>query len=356
MPLGARLVFALAVAGLAVVVAYVATGQVGRAAASVGSVVGGFFGAVTTTHSPSPVPVVVSDAPTLTPPVQPETNEATVEVSGTIPAAIVGKTDFSINLYLTVKGQPPARVLQGVPVPLTPTFTISNVKLLKGTNNFTATLKGPGGESGPSKPIAYVLDQTPPAITVTSPAKDATVNGPVATITGKTQARSALLAHNADNLVNVAGSAAVDGSFTIKVPIAPGPNGITLKATDPAGNSTSVVVSVRRGNGKLTVSLTPSAYRVKVTTAHSGFTLTAVVTDPDGHPRENVSVTFTLSVPGVQPITGTADTDGTGSATFRTAIPKTQLPHNPYTAPATALATSDAFGSAQTQVPITYYR
>ena len=103
MPLGARLVFALAVAGLAVLVAYVATGQVGRAAASVGSVVGGFFGAVTTTHSPSPVPVVVSDAPTLTPPVQPETNEATVEVSGTIPAAIVGKTDFSINLYLTVK-------------------------------------------------------------------------------------------------------------------------------------------------------------------------------------------------------------------------------------------------------------
>ena len=269
MPLGARLVFALAVAGLAVLVAYVATGQVGRAAASVGSVVGGFFGAVTTTHSPSPVPVVVSDAPTLTPPVQPETNEATVEVSGTIPAAIVGKTDFSINLYLTVKWQPPARVLQGVPVPLTPTFTISNVKLLKGTNNFTATLKGPGGESGPSKPIAYVLDQTPPAITVTSPAKDATVNGPVATITGKTQARSALLAHNADNLVNVAGSAAVDGSFTIKVPIAPGPNGITLKATDPAGNSTSVVVSVRRGNGKLTVSLTPSAYRVRPLRLHS---------------------------------------------------------------------------------------
>src|SRR5439155_24259185 len=171
-----------------------------------------------------------------------------------------------------------------------------------------------------------------------------------------TQARSALLAHNADNLRNVAGSTAVDPSFTIKVPIAPGPNGITLKATDPAGNSTSVVVSVRRGNGKLTVSLTPSAYRVKVTTAHSGFTLTAVVTDPDGHPLENVSVTFTLSGPGGQPITGTADTDGTGSATFRTAIPKTQLPHTPYTAPATALATSDAFGSAQTQVPITYYR
>jgi hypothetical protein len=121
---------------------------------------------------------------------------------------------------------------------------------------------------------------------------------------------------------------------------------------------TSQVIAVRRGNGKLAVSLKPSDYQINVRVSHSGFTLTATVTDPDGHPLEGASVTFTLSVPGVQPIVGSATTDGTGMATFRTRIPKTQLPAGTrrYTAPATALVSSDDFGTAQTQVPITYYR
>jgi hypothetical protein len=358
MPLSLRVALALAVVGLAAFIVYTATGQVGRAAASLGSMFGGFFNAVTATHSPAPTQAVNAGVPNLSAPQQADTNEPTVTLTGSVPPEVTGKEEFTISLYQTLKGRPPARILEGFPVPSTPMFTIQNVKLQKGSNAFTVTLVGPGGESAPSKPVVYVLDQTPPKVTITSPAKDKTVNAATVTIAGKTQARSALLAHNADNMVNVAGTAADDGSFSLKVPIALGPNGITLKVTDPAGNSTSQVLSVRRGNGRLAVTLKASAYQINVTTSHSGFTLTATVTDPDGHPLENASVTFTLSVPGVQPIVGTALTDGTGTATFRTRIPKTQLPGGTrrYTAPATALVTTDEFGTTQTQVPITYYR
>jgi len=357
-PIAFRASLALAVVALAVFVAWAATGQVGRAAASVGSLFDGFLHAVTTSPSPPPTEAVLAGAPSLSAPAQADTNEATVTLSGSVPQDVVGKPDFTINLYQALKSQKPARILEGFPVPTTPLFTIRGVKLQKGSNSFTVTLVGPGGESLPSKPVVYVLDQTPPKVTITAPKPDATVNASAATITGKTQARSALLAHNADNMVNVAGTAADDGSFTLKVPLVMGPNGITLTVTDPAGNVTSQVIAIRRGSGKLAVSLKPSDYQINVRVSHSGFTLTATVTDPDGHPLEGASVTFTLSVPGVQPIVGTATTDGTGTATFRTRIPKTQLPAGTrrYTAPATALVSSDDFGTAQTQVPITYYR
>jgi hypothetical protein len=358
MPLGFRLTLAVVLVTMAAFVAWAATGQVGRAAASVGSLFEGFIHAVTSSPSPAPTEALVTGVPSLTAPEQADTNQATVTLTGSVPFDVMGKPEFSINLYQTLKGQKPARILEGFPVPSTPLLTIQGVKLQKGSNTFTVTLVGPGGESAPSKPVVYVLDQAPPKVTITAPKADKTVNASAVTIVGKTQARSALLAHNADNMVNVTGTAADDGSFSLKVPLVMGPNGITLKVTDPAGNVTSQVLSVRRGNGKLAVTLKASAYQINVRVSHSGFTLTATVTDPDGHPLEDASVTFTLSVPGVQPIIGTATTDGTGTATFKTRIPRTQLPAGSrrYTAPATALVTTEDFGTAQTQVPITYYR
>ena len=159
---------------------YAGTGQVGRVAAGVGSLFGGFFSSVTATHSPTPTVSTVSIAPSLTPPSQPDTNQAKVVLTGSVPLAVVGKSEFTINLYQALKGQAPARVLEGFPVPTTPVFTISDVTLQKGSNAFTITLVGPGGESVPSKPVVYVLDQTPPKIAITSPAKDTTINAPTA--------------------------------------------------------------------------------------------------------------------------------------------------------------------------------
>jgi protocatechuate 3,4-dioxygenase beta subunit len=46
------------------------------------------------------------------------------------------------------------------------------------------------------------------------------------------------------------------------------------------------------------------------------------VDDPDGKPVKGARVTFSLSIPGVGPVTGEARTDENGRAAFQTTIPK----------------------------------
>jgi hypothetical protein len=72
--------------------------------------------------------------------------------------------------------------------------TVIPVELTKGINDFTVTIVGPGGESDPSLVVRYVLDQAPAKITIYSPEEGAVVNGTVVEISGKTQARSSLIA------------------------------------------------------------------------------------------------------------------------------------------------------------------
>ena len=48
----------------------------------------------------------------------------------------------------------------------------------------------------------------------------------------------------------------------LSLPIATGTNQITIDGTDPAGNVSETALTVRRGTGKLTVSLSASAYQI----------------------------------------------------------------------------------------------
>ena len=244
---------AAAIVALGVAVLYVAVGGLGKVAGGIGSTLGGFVTNVTSTPSPRASDLIPADPPSIEQPAEPYTSEATADLAVTVPSALEGDKNHRLRVWLTLPDQRPTAI-QDVAIADGPK-TIIPVELTKGINDFTVTIFGPGGESEPSVAVRYVFDAAPPKLTVTSPKKNAVVNGKAVVIKGKTQARTTLLARNDANGSTIAGTAAADGTFTLSLALAGGVNKITITGTDPAGNVAATTISVRRGSGKLTVQL-----------------------------------------------------------------------------------------------------
>jgi hypothetical protein len=341
-PIIARLALVALVAALGVGVLYVGMAGFGTAVGSLGSTLTGFLGNVTATPTPKPTILVPADAPSLALPTEPYTAESTVDLQVTVPKALVGDPDYKIRVYMALPDQSP-NALQDVPLSDLQQ-TVIPVELNKGINDFSVTLVGPGGESEASAVARFVLDATPPKITISSPKNGAVVNRPTVDIRGKTQARTTLIARNGDNGSTFTATAGADGSFVLTVAIATGSNDISITATDPAGNASEATLSVRRGSGKLTASLSASTYQVKRSQLPEPVTLSATVTDPDGRPLANAPITFTLSMPGIPTVTRDTTTNSSGKASFATTIPKGA---DIGQGSATILVSSGDFGSTQ---------
>jgi len=330
-------------------VAQWATGGVGKAAATLGSTFGGFFADLTATPVPSATVSLLSDAPLLEEPGEPYTNQPTIDLVGTIPAALVGSSDSQLRLYVALGDQRPGVVTE-IPVGRTAKFIVPGVTLIEGPNAFTATIVGPSGETDPSPVVTFVYDPTNPKVTITSPIEGATVNATTVTIIGKTQARSTLQARNASTNETVNGQADANGAFSMIMPIVDGTNDIGVTAIDPAGNETRVVLAVRQGAGMLAASVDASVSRIRLRELPKGVRLTVVVTDPDGRPLEGARVTFTLAVKNVRALTSKMkETAGDGTATWLTTIPP-----GAETGPATATVTvkTTAFGDTTDEAVI----
>ncbi len=344
----AKLGLIAAVALLGVSVLYLGAGGLGKLVNGISSALGGFVVSVTATPTPKPSIAAVSDAPALQEPTEPYTQEPTVDLVVTVPPGVVGDPNQRIRVYLALKDQT-AVPIQEAPLAAT-AQTVIPVELTKGINDFSVTIVGPGGESERSAVARFVLDQAPAKITITSPAEGAVVNGDTVQIVGKTQARSTLIAHNAANGASITGAAATDGTFSLSVALGTGINEIAISGTDPAGNVKNMVLTVRRGNGKLTATLGASAYRISAAKLPQDLTLRVAVSDPDGNALVGVTVTFTLSIPGIPTVSGDEVTDGEGRAEFTTSVPAGA---DPGQGNATVLISSDQFGSAQDYTVIT---
>ena len=344
-----RIALIAVVLALGAGVLYVGMRGLGSVVGGIGSTVGGFIKSVTSTPSPKPSAIVISDAPSLEQPSEPYTSEPSVDLVVTVPAAMVGDTAHQIRLYLALPGQR-AIAIQDTPIADTVKTVIPGVELTDGANDFSVTIVGPGGESDPSAIVRYVFDAAPPKITITSPKANAIVNGTAVTIKGKTQARTTLLARNDANASSVAGTAGSDGTFTLSLALATGVNTITITATDPAGNVTTTSLSIRRGSGKLTVTLSASTYRIKRSRLPEPVTLFATATDPDGRALDGADVTFTLSMPGIPTVSIDGKTGVDGKASFQTTVPKGA---DIGQGSATVLITTTGFGSAQDYTVIT---
>src|SRR5262245_15799594 len=316
-----RLLFIAAVVGLGAGVLFAATGGVGRVADTVGSTLGGLVSDITSTPTPSVIPPSIADAPLLTQPDEPYTNEQTVDLVGTVPqdALVEGNR---IRIYVAI-GEGDPGILTEIPVGQTVRFVVPQVTLSEGSNAFKATIVSDAGESDPSPVVTYVYDATAPRIVLGAPKNGAVVNAKTVKIQGETQARSEVRATNATTKLTVTGTADDSGRFSIALPIAAGQNDISVVCIDPAGNHSSVALSVLKGSGELVASLSASAYSVKRSKLPQRVTLTASVADPDGRPLEGARVTFTLAVPGVPAVTSKGIlTNGEGTATWTTTIPK----------------------------------
>jgi hypothetical protein len=341
-------VAAIALLGGAVLLAGV--GGLDRVVGAVGSAVGGLVDRVSATPAPSPTPELVLDAPTLEAPANAYTKAPTITLRGTIPAAFAGDDAYSLRLYVTLPDADPKPV-KDVAVPRTALFSLPGIELVAGPNDFTVSLVGPGSESEPSAVVTYVLDTEPPAVTVTSPKDGSTINRDAVEIKGRTQALSDLVARNEANGASATATAADDGTYVVSVPLAAGPNGITITSTDPAGNTGTAVIGVRRGSGKLTADLTASSYRIAHASLPEPLTVRVVVTDPDGLPLEGATVLFTITVPGIPAIVPSEiETDGGGTATFRTTIPRAATAG---TGPIVAQVTTTEFGAATVRTVLT---
>jgi hypothetical protein len=350
LPLVVRLMLIVAVVGLGVVVLFTATGGLSRAVATLGTSLGGLFDKLTATATPGPSGSVFAESPIIDPPSEPYTNQKGIDLVITVPREVVGKGAL-VRLYVALSDQAPSPAHEDVPVGSTPRVVIPNVELTKGVNDFTATLVGPDTvESEQSPVVRYIYDGTKPRVTLTSPKDGATVNRETVKLSGKTQGRSALVARNSANATSVTGAAAANGTFTLTLPLDTGSNAITITATDPAGNVGELVLSVRRGSGELTAVLTASIYRIRINRLPEPIELEALVTDPDGKPLEGARVTFSLTIPGIAPLTFEARTGGDGRATFRTIVPKGAAAG---TGPASVLVRTSEFGRVTDRTVIT---
>lgn len=328
LPLVAKALLAVAIVALGVSIVWVGSSGiapvVGTIAGGLGGVVGR-IGEAVASQSPTPPPAI-SDAPSVVAPENPYTSDELLDVTVNVPVAVIGQEGYSVRLWVTLKDTPRETVAE-VPVGLTATLLIPGVTLAAGRNDIQASIVGPGGESELSAVTTWVLDAVPPKIKIISPANNASVSKTTVRIKGQTQARSTVLVRNDANGATASAEADKDGLFEVRLAVTNGINPVTVTVTDPAGNANSKTINLRKGSGKLQVSLTGTIYRFRTSKLPLNVTFTAAVTGPDGKPVPGATVLFTVTIPGLEAIvSGESRTNAGGTASFTTRIPAGATP------------------------------
>ncbi len=249
------------------------------------------------------------------------TNQPQVVLTGSVPGGAIGKSGYLVRIFLVAASGAKSPVAD-IPVGQVSQFQSPPLNLVEGANAFVAVLVTPSGEGASSPPVVYTLDTKPPAVKIASPANNSSQTGTSVHVVGTTDAGATITIRNPQAPGGSLSSQVVgsDGKFDLTVAIVAGTNSIQITSTDQAGNSTTVPLTLKRAFGQLAVhlSVTPSKFSVA---AQTTVKLTAVATSANGGPLAGASVTFTVTVTGLGPITpASMTTDATGSATFTTTI------------------------------------
>lgn len=344
LPVALKALLAVAITALGLAIVWTVSGGVGPFIDGAVRGFGGFVGRVgNIVSSPAPTAApIVSGSPTIVAPANSYTNVETVDITVNLPADVVGHAGFTLRLWATLPDKPVA-IIAEAPVGLTAAQIVPGVLLASGRNDIQASIKGPAGEGELSSLVTWVLDQVKPKITIVSPKDGSAVTKNTVTIKGTTQAQSVVVLRNDAGGATASATADKDGLFTVTIAVTTGVNGITITATDPAGNANSLVFNVRKGSGALQVSLSGTVYRFKAAKLPVSATFTVVVTGPDGRPLQGATALFTVTVPGlVAIVSGETLTGADGSASFTTQVPKGAMTG---TGLASVLVTTPAAGS-----------
>ncbi len=317
--LGAMAIFGLLGLVMLVVGANVLVGVVGQLAHAFDDAVSHVSSQAPATPPPSGVAL---DTPTLDAPARDGyTNVATISLTGAIPGAATGKEGYYIRVYSVSADGSRTKVAE-IPVGDTTHFTTGAITLAEGTNTFVASLVTPASEGQPSPPVAYILDQTPPILTISAPADGSSQSGSSAVVSGKTDAGATVAIRNKQSSGGGQSTKVVgdDGRFSISIGLVAGSNTITVTSTDLAGNVATENLTVKRAFGKLSAHLTvsPSTFRGSGSTT---ITLTARATSANGGPLAGATATFTVTVVGLGPIVSPEiQTNQAGTATWKVTI------------------------------------
>jgi hypothetical protein len=306
----------------AIVVVSVGAGLVVDLANQVGGAFGNAIGKMTS-QAPATVPPsgVALDTPVLDAARGGYTDQTSIVIAGQVPAASVGKTGYTVNVYSIGKNDARTQVAR-VEVGGTTRFATSAISLAEGPNTFVAALAGPTGEGQSSPPVTYILDTKPPKLSVTSPSQSARLVTSSVDVAGTTDPgatvaiRNQMVTGGALNNV-VAGS---DGKFRLNVPLVAGPNEIDLTATDQAGNTTNSSITLHRDYGQLAAHLSASPAKFSSNT-NVTLKLTLHATAFNGAPLGSAKATFAVTIAGLGPIVSPElTTDATGTATWQVSI------------------------------------
>lgn len=156
-------------------------------------------------------------------------NESMLEVSGTVPVAV---------LSVTVDGV--EAVLEGS------VFTASQVPLREGNNIITVVTEDIRGRVSTAS-VQVTLDTTPPRVAILTPGDDTVVTTPTITVTGMINDVVVGTVNGEQGRVTVNGLEAevANRNFMVtEVPLVPGRNVLTVVGMDQAGNMATAQVTV----------------------------------------------------------------------------------------------------------------
>jgi len=126
-------------------------------------------------------------------------------------------------------------------------FTPSSA-LADGEHTITINASDNDGNAATTVSASFTIDTVPPVLTISNPTNGKITNQPSITVTGVTNdvttspVKVTILLNGTDVGTVTVGS---DGSFSKAVTLAEGTNSIVVKATDSAGQSTSITLSVK---------------------------------------------------------------------------------------------------------------
>ena len=350
-PLVLRTLLAVSVVVLAGGAFLAVSGGIGPVLSALGSGFNAAFGKLTATPVPAQTFVPPTDSPRITPPEQQYTNSDTVDLTVSVPVEVLGDPTARVRFYLALEGLEPAAVFD-VPVGTTSRMIVP-FELTEGRNDISATLMQSEDESEHSPIVTYILDLTPPKITVSSPKNNAAIDAPEVRFKGTTQGNTTLVARNEANNTSITTAARRDGSFEFVLQLTTGANPIEITGTDPAGNVGTKKLTILQGSGDMGVRLSASAYRISVKNPPSSIQLVVVVSDPTGKALEGATAFFTVSIPGLAPISNQLVTGSGGRATFTTPLVGELTTGGGI---GTVLVTSELYGQSTDRVTLTFVK
>jgi hypothetical protein len=308
----------LVVAMLTVTVGF---GLIGALAGGIGDAFGNSLARLTS-QAPATVPPsgLSLDTPVIDTPLNGGyTTDSSIPIQGNVPASVVGKSGYKVNVYLLADNGSQRKVAS-VEVGGTTRFITTPVTLTEGANKLVATLAWSSGEGQPSPVVTYILDTKPPKITISSPKHEAKVNSSTVDVSGSTDAGATVAIRNEAAPGGSLNSVTVgaDGKYTLTVNVVAGSNTIDVTSTDQAGNSATTSVTVTRSYGQLAahLAISPSKFHT-----HTTLKLTTHASSFGGAPLSGASVTFTVAIQGLAPmVSPELTTDSSGTATWQVAV------------------------------------